>query len=168
MPQWNVHEIAVESLLDKLRCVMLGFLQPCFPANLTTRSQQRNAIRTIAERLTFCFAATSSISSLDMLICRKRLYTVLTYLLFECLNSDQTFYNLLRLMTLQGDLLTAMVQRCKYTPVSFRRHYRRIADIDINFEPAVLLYLSQDHRLPPSYICSLAAKHAMETLCNTS
>lgn len=168
MAQWQAHEIAVDSLLDKLRRAMLGFLLPCFPAHLTTRSQQRNAIRAIAERLTFCFAATASVTSTDVLICRKRLYAVLTYLLFECLGSDQTYYNLFRLMTLEGDLLTRMTERAKHTPVSFQRHYRRIGDFEANLEPAVLLYLSQDRRLPPGYICSVAVHRALDTFNNTN
>lgn len=164
MVQWQAHEIAVESHLDRLRYAMLGFLQPCFPAHLTSRSQQRGAIRAIAERLTFCVAATNSISSVDIPICRKRLYAVLTYLFFECMLTDQTYYNLLRLMALEGELLARMTERAKHTPVSFQRYYRRIADFDANLEPAVLLYLSQDHRLPPGYLCSLSAERALETL----
>lgn len=165
MAQWQVHEITVDSLLDKLRYAMLGFLQPCFPDSLPTRSQQRGAIRAIAERLTFCVAATIvDTNSANLLACRNRLYAVLTYLFFECLESDQTYYNLLRLMSLDADPLARMVQRCKHTPASFRRHYRGIADFDANLEPAVLLYLSQGCKLPPGYLCSLATERALETL----
>lgn len=167
MAQWQTHEIAVDTLLDKLRCAMLGYQQPCLPRHLITRSQQCGAIRAAAERLTFCFAITASAEPSDLLVCRKRLYAVLTYLLFECHTPDQTFCNLLRLMALEADVLTRMTERCKHTPKKFQRHYRRITDFDISIEPAILLYLSQDHRLPTTYLCSLAVKHALDKFFNT-
>lgn len=155
----------IDSLLLTLRWAMLGYLTPCLPAKLVTRSEQRRAIRAAAEHLTLCFAITNADASIEELYaCRRSLYAYLTYLYFECRVSDQTYASLLKLAALDEDVLSIMLAHAHHTPHSFSTRYSRATQLDGNLESAVLLILQQCGGLPEPWVCTAATDRALQTL----